>query len=66
MKFYLVVRPSLKDTTLPVYYYTFAKDESEAQTKIQMKWSEIDDRTIVKEVIGDELDKIVIATDYYG
>jgi hypothetical protein len=65
-KFYLVMRPSFKGTTMPVYYYTFAKDETEAEFKIGMKWGGIDDKTQVKEIKGDDLKKIVIATDYFG
>ncbi len=66
MKFYLIVRPSMRGTTIPVYYYTFAENEDNAKFKVEMKWGCIDNKTIVKEISGDELNKIVIATDNFG
>jgi len=66
MKFYLIFRPSMKGTTIPVYYYTFAKDEQEAKFKVEMKWGELDNKTIIKEIQGEELNKIVIATNNFG
>jgi len=65
MKFYLVIRPSLKGTVLPVYYYTFGTDEGDAQRKVEMKWGEFDEKTQVREISGKELDQLVIAIDNY-
>lgn len=61
-KFYLVIRHSMT----PSYHYTFAENEADAKFKVNMKWGGLDDKTIVKEIIGDELNKIVISSDYFG
>lgn len=34
LKFYLVIRPSMKGTKIPVYYYTFATSELEAKLNV--------------------------------
>lgn len=65
-KLYLVHRPSLKDTTLPAFYYTFAKDEKEAIWKVEMKWGEYDPKSIARELTSTQLEKLVIATNYFG
>ena len=66
MKFYLVIRPSLRGTTVPVYYYTFAENGDEAIRKISLKWGEYDDKSRAKEIKKEELDEIVIATNNFG
>lgn len=65
-KFYLVIRPSMKGTAIPVYYYTFAENEEDAIHKVSLKWGEYDDKSSAKELKGEELDDLVIATDYFG
>lgn len=64
MNFYLVVRPKFKNSSIPVYYYTFAKDENEAIFKVEMKWGEIDSGSYAREI--KDLDQVVIATNYFG
>lgn len=63
--FYLVIRPSLLPP-LPKYYYVFAKDEIEARFKVEFKWGEYDDKTIVRKINENELDKLIISTNFYG
>lgn len=65
MKFYLVFRPSLMGTTLPAFYYTFAKDEKEARHKVEMAYGEFDDRTQVREITGEKLNMLVIGSNSY-
>jgi len=66
MKFYRIFRPSMEGTTIPVYYYTFANDKDDAIHKVQMKWGEYDNKTIARVVDENELDELVIATNYFG
>lgn len=65
-KFYLVTRPSLKDTYLPMYNYTFAESEEEAISKVRLKWGEYDKDIKVKELSDHEIDTIVIGTNNFG
>ena len=66
MKFYFINRPSMKNTTIPKFYYTFAENEDEAKLKIELKWGEIDEKTTVRELSENEIEKLVIATNNYG
>lgn len=66
LKFYQVIRPSFRGTGVPVYYYTFAENELDAQFKVDIKWGGIDDNVQVKELNDDEINNLVIATDYFG
>lgn len=65
-KLYLVIRPSMNGTSIPVYYYTFAKAEAEAAYKVHMKWGEFDPKMTIRELKSDELETLVIATNNYG
>lgn len=64
-KLYLVVRNELKGTPIPVYYYTYAKDEEEALTKVTVKWGEYCPKAFAREIKEKDLDSLVIATNHY-
>lgn len=63
---YFVYRPSMKGTTVPVFYYTFAKSPEEAIRKVGMKWSEFDEKATAKKLNEKELNELVIATNNFG
>ena len=65
MKLYLVIRPSMKGTPIPVYNYTFAKTEEEAISKVRLKWGEYDRDIRAKELSQKETDEIVISTNIF-
>jgi hypothetical protein len=64
MKLYFVIRPSLRGTTIPVYYYTFAETPEKAIQKVSLRYGEYDNKSRAMEIVGDKLDELVIATDY--
>jgi hypothetical protein len=66
MKLFLVVRPSMRGTSIPVYYYTFAENKDDAIKKVSYKWGEYDDKAIARELTNDEIENLVIATNNYG
>lgn len=66
MKFYLIIRPSLSNTTIPVFSYTFGKNRDEAIKKVEEKWGIIDEQTIISELLGEDLNNIVISTNHFG
>jgi len=65
MKLYLVIRPSMKGTPIPVYNYTFAETEEEAFKKVRLKWGEYDSDIRAKELSQKETDEIVISTNIF-
>ncbi len=65
-KLFVIARYKFKGTSIPVFYYTFAKDKEEAIHKVTLKWGEIDPNTVARELSEKEIENLVIATDYYG
>lgn len=65
-KLYLVVKSSLRGTTMPVYYYTFAESAEAAILKVDLKWGDMDPRVYARELQQDELETLVIANNNYG
>lgn len=65
MKFYLVIRPSMKGTPIPIYNYTFAETEEAAILKVRLKWGEYDSDIRVRELSQKETDEIVISTNNF-
>lgn len=65
-KLFVAIRPSMEGTPIPTYNYTFADSIEEATSKIRMKYGEYDSDIIVRELRSDEIDSLVIGTDYYG
>lgn len=65
-KLYLVVKPSARGTTIPEYYYTFAGDEEAAILKVDLKWGNMDKNAFAREIQGNQLENLVIATNNYG
>lgn len=64
---YFVNRPSLVDTSIPTYYYTFAESVNHAIRKVSLKYGEYDDRSTARKLSQTELDELVIGLDnYYG
>lgn len=55
----------MRGTTVPMYYYTFANDEEEAKQKVSLKWGEYDPKAVAREIEGEDLEKIVIATNFF-
>lgn len=64
MKLYLVTRPSLKGTNLPVYNYTFANNEEEAISKVRLTYGEYDKYIFAKRISDEDLEKLVIGTNF--
>lgn len=56
----------MKGTTIPVYNYTFAETDEEAISKVRLKWGEYDSDIQVKELSKNEINSLVISTDYFG
>ena len=65
-KFFLVFRPSMKGTSIPVYNYTFALNTEEAISKVRLKWGEFDSDIVAKELTDDEINVLVISTNDFG
>lgn len=65
-KIFLVIRPSMKDTPIPIYNYTFASNVQEAISKVRLKWGEYDDDIIARELTEDEKNNLVISTNNFG
>lgn len=66
IKLYVVIPPSAKGTTMPMFYYTLADDENEAVRNVHRKWGIYDPKAIVRELNENELKDLVIATNFYG
>ena len=65
-KLFVVHSPSMRGTPIPEFYYTFANDKDEAISKVEYKWCEMDPKTTARELREDELEKLVISTNFYG
>lgn len=65
-KLFLIRRPSMEGTSIPTFNYTFAENAEDAIIKVRLKYGEYDIDIISKELTSDELDELVIGTDYYG
>lgn len=65
-KIFLVIRPSMKGTSIPIYYYTFAATAEEAILKVRLKWGEYDDDIIARELTEDVKNNLVISTNNFG
>jgi len=65
LKLFFINRPSLKETTVPQFYYTFAKDEEAALLKVSLRWGEYDPKATARELTDKELSDLVVATDNY-
>lgn len=62
---YLIFRPSMKGTTIPMFYYTFAETEEEAIYKVRFKWGEYDKDIQCRKLKQDEIDELVISTNNF-
>jgi hypothetical protein len=65
-KMFVVIRPSMKGTSIPVYNFTFAITADEAILKVRIKWGEYDSDIIAKELSEDEMKILVISTNNFG
>jgi hypothetical protein len=64
-KLFLVRRPSMRGTSIPEFNYTFAIDSEDAIKKVRLKWGEFDSDIITRELNDEEIEKLVIGTDFY-
>lgn len=65
-KLFFVNRPSMKGTSIPMFYYTFAETPDDAIRRVRLKWGEYDADIKCREVTDKEKKELIIATDYYG
>ena len=66
MRFFLIIRPSLRNTSIPVFSYTFAQSELDARLKVEKKWGIVDEQTMIRELFGGDLNNLVISTNHFG
>ena len=65
MKLHLVIRPRMKGTPVPQFYYTFAETPEEAIKKVEYKWGDYDEGTTARVLRDVELEELVVGTDFY-